>query len=532
MRFTYPRMQSPSMYITHVDTEGVILVYRSTRVGFTQYVMGQLTQIAEEIYNIQLKITVIEEGKSSRSGSRNHFVKFRLDFNNVEYIESKNKNKQYLERIPLPDFYFSVLLKLFPFGVIFSEEMKIMGAGEKLMLLWGNQNVLGNHLTGHLKLRRPRGIPFVWKNILYLQSVLFELEVIRFAPSGKTGQDVETSPVHNSLALIRRRGSQGIRSILLKGQMFYINDIKAMAFLCSPVINDLDELPNMGLYLNDLNIHGLSKEMILTGWQHCSRLEMMFEKAEQRSLELEKSYELLDSWKKRGDDLLYSMIPQSVAERLRNGEKRLSTCEAFDNVTILFCELADFSSSTLHDAMEVVSSMNAIFTCFDSLLDLFEVYKVETVGRVYMTVSGAPERTANHADNIANLALCLARQVKKLQLPSEANSIRIGMHSGSVVGGVVGLKVPRYCLFGDTVNTAARMQTTSAPGKIHISNTTFKLLNPNLYQMESRGMIHIKGKGEMETYWLSNKVPETNKSNQESVVTKMMTRIEDGSKDP
>lgn len=208
----------------------------------------------------------------------------------------------------------------------------------------------------------------------------------------------------------------------------------------------MDELPAMGLYLNDLNIHGLSREMVLTGWQHCSRfvtcakifnlvfflkipffrLELMCEKAEQNSVELEKSYVLLDSWKRRGDDLLYSMIPQSVADRLRNGESRLNTCQAFDNVTVLFCELADFESSSLKCAMEVVSSMNAVFTCFDSLMDLFDVYKVETVGRVYMAVSGAPEATPKHAENVANVALCLIRQVKKLQLPPEASRIRIG----------------------------------------------------------------------------------------------------------
>lgn len=83
----------------------------------------------------------------------------------------------------------------------------------------------------------------------------------------------------------------------------------------------------MGLYLNDLNPHGMSREMVLAGWQHCDRLEMMFERAEQRSEELETSYALLDRWKNKSDELLYSMIPQTVADRLRSGSNPLSTCE-------------------------------------------------------------------------------------------------------------------------------------------------------------------------------------------------------------
>lgn len=119
----------------------------------------------------------------------------------------------------------------------------------------------------------------------------------------------------------------------------------------------------------------------------------MFDKAEQRSEELQRSYELLDTWKRRGDDLLYSMIPKTVADRLRHGSSPLSTCEvilpsfktvyqlnlhfqSFDSVTILFCELVGFSSSTVQDAMEVVTTMNIVFSCFDELLDTFDVYKV------------------------------------------------------------------------------------------------------------------------------------------------------------
>lgn len=127
-------------------------------------------------------------------------------------------------------------------------------------------------------------------------------------------------------------------------------------------INNLDELHGMGLYLNDLNPHGLSREMVLAGWQHCSRyayvlycinrpkvstkfcslwfrIELMFEKEEQRSDELETSLKLADSWKRQGDELLYSMIPRPVAERLRSGQNTLSTCQSFEEVSVLFAEV-------------------------------------------------------------------------------------------------------------------------------------------------------------------------------------------------
>ncbi|CAH1996759.1 unnamed protein product [Acanthoscelides obtectus] len=132
----------------------------------------------------------------------------------------------------------------------------------------------------------------------------------------------------------------GTKNILLKGQMKYIRDVNAVFYLCSPV------------------------------------LEIMFDKAEQRSEELSRNYELLDTWKRRGDELLYSMIPKTVADRLSKTKSSLSTCEAFEAVSILFCELVGLLSSTVKETMVVVETMNAVFSCFDALMDRFNVYKV------------------------------------------------------------------------------------------------------------------------------------------------------------
>ncbi|XP_053996813.1 soluble guanylate cyclase 89Db-like isoform X1 [Hylaeus anthracinus] len=506
MRFTYPKMKSPSMYTTHVDAQGVVLVYRSTRQGFTHYLMGQLYYIAKELYETDLIISVLESSNNI-PGSRSVMVKFRIDFDNREYIAKNNRMKTPLGR-ELAPVSCTFLLRLFPFGVVINKDMLLLGVGDKLLQAWGgSSSILNKHVTEVFKLRRPKGISFTWGNVLYLHSVMFELELIRVNDNNAQSN---TDNIASTSSGLDRRGSQGARSILLKGQMRYIDDIKAIIFLCSPLINSLDELLNMGLYLNDLNPHGLSRELVLAGWQHCGRLEMMFERAEQRSTELENSYALLDRWKNKSDELLYSMIPQTVADRLRAGASPLSTCESFESITVLFCELCDFDYSTIEGAMDIVSSMNAVFSCFDSLMDEYNVYKVETVGRVYMAASGAPDKTEDHAQNVADVSLQLIKHVQSLKLPSGLDiQIRIGIHSGPAVAGVVGIKVPRYCFFGDTVNTASRMQTTSLPGKVHISADTKALLVKDRYHVESRGLVWVKGKGNMETYWMFDKA-ETN----------------------
>ncbi|XP_039307262.1 soluble guanylate cyclase 89Da [Solenopsis invicta] len=489
MRFTYPKMKSPSMYTTYVDAEGVVLVYRSTRQGFTRYLMGQLFQIAKDLYNIELDIKVLEISNNI-PGSRSVMVKFRINFDNREYIAKNSRMNTSLD-LELPPISCTFFLRLFPFGVVMNKDMRILGAGDKLLQTWGGTtSILNRHATEIFKLRRPKGISFTWRNVIYLHSVIFELELIR-ASDHRSSINLDDAPSTSSG--LDRRGSQGTRSILLKGQMRYIEDIKAIIFLCSPLINSLDELLNMGLYLNDLNPHGMSKELVLAGWQHCGRLEMMFERAEQRSMELEHSYVLLDQWKNKSDELLYSMIPQTVVDRLRAGASPLSTCESFESITVLFCELCDFDYSTIEGAMDIVLSMNAVFSCFDTLMDQFNVYKVETVGCVYMAASGAPDRNENHAQNIADVSLQLIERVRSLKLPSGLDiRIRIGIHSGPAVAGVVGIKVPRYCFFGDTVNTASRMQTTSLPGKVHISSSTKALLSKSCYHTESRGVVHVK----------------------------------------
>lgn len=490
IRFSYPKMQSPSFYVEQEDNGGALLHYRSKRVGFAYYVIGQLEQIANTFYGLSLEVTMLHNVVDTGLAKGCH-VTYKLKFDNTPYGDALLTRKSMIEHtelVPVTCVYF---FRLFPFAIAFDRSMTILQVGEKLQELFGGEEMAGFPLDKFFFMHRPR-VDFSWENMYVLQKVVVELECLnsRFYKPNKNDD---------------RRNSASTRNLLLKGQMRLVEEWDAIIYLCVPLLSNLQEMQEVGLYLTDLCLHDSSREIVLAGWQHGAKLEISYEKQEGRSRKLEQNLKMLDEWKQKGDDLLYSMIPKAVALRLRNGEDPINTCESFDEVTVLFGEIVEFADLCARlSAMEAVTCINEVFSLFDKVIDSYNVFKVETVGQVYMLVSGAPERRPDHAENVAGAALDMIQQVNQLQTlyGGEKVMIRIGMHSGPVAAGVVGLKMPRYCLFGDTVNTAARMQSYGAPGKIHISEPSAKLLNLANFVTESRGSVEIKGKGAMNTYWL------------------------------
>ncbi|CAK9802664.1 Retinal guanylyl cyclase 2 [Anthophora quadrimaculata] len=258
------------------------------------------------------------------------------------------------------------------------------------------------------------------------------------------------------------------------------------------------------------DVHDLFKK--LNHGRKVNFVDTMFQMLEKYSNNLEELIrertEQLDMEKKKTEQLLNRMLPSSVAEKLKLGMP--VDPEEFREVTIYFSDIVGFTTISAHSTpFQVVDLLNDLYTCFDATINAYTVYKVETIGDAYMVVAGCPVRIPDHASQIATMALDLLHQSGKFKLrhlPRTQLRLRIGLHTGPCCAGVVGLTMPRYCLFGDTVNTASRMESTGAPWRIHLSQATRdRLTRDGGYQIEYRGRTEVKGKGKMPTYWLLGK---------------------------
>ncbi|XP_076752601.1 retinal guanylyl cyclase 2 isoform X1 [Xylocopa sonorina] len=258
------------------------------------------------------------------------------------------------------------------------------------------------------------------------------------------------------------------------------------------------------------DVHDLFKK--LNHGRKVNIVDTMFQMLEKYSNNLEELIrertEQLDMEKKKTEQLLNRMLPSSVAEKLKLGMP--VDPEEFREVTIYFSDIVGFTTISAHSTpFQVVDLLNDLYTCFDATINAYTVYKVETIGDAYMVVGGCPVRIPDHASQIATMALDLLHQSGKFKLrhlPKTQLRLRIGLHTGPCCAGVVGLTMPRYCLFGDTVNTASRMESTGAPWRIHLSQATRdRLTQVGGYRIEYRGPTEVKGKGKMPTYWLLGK---------------------------
>ena len=214
--------------------------------------------------------------------------------------------------------------------------------------------------------------------------------------------------------------------------------------------------------------------------------------------------EALKFQQEQSEKLLLNILPKPIAERLK--AKQSTIADSFADVSVLFADIVGFTElSARMSPTELVKRLNVIFSHFDQLAEKYGVEKIKTIGDAYMVVGGLPMPRDDHAEAIAQMALGMQAKIAKLSADTgEKLAIRVGINSGPVVAGVIGVSKFTYDLWGDTVNVAARMEATGFAGRIQVTDVTYELLKDK-YLLEKRGVIPVKGKGNMMTYWLLEK---------------------------
>jgi class 3 adenylate cyclase len=222
---------------------------------------------------------------------------------------------------------------------------------------------------------------------------------------------------------------------------------------------------------------------------------------------LTRQHRLLEAERARSERLLADMLPEPIAERLKRREGVIA--DAFGEVTVLFADIVEFTAHAERSPPEAtVALLNDLFSRFDALVEARGLEKIKTVGDAYMVAGGLPDPMADHAGAVAELALEMLEVAVHRRFPDGGPvRLRVGIGSGPVVAGVIGRRRFSYDLWGDTVNTASRMETTGVPGCVQVTQRTRDLLGER-YRFQQRGQLEVKGKGRMTTYLLSGRVHE------------------------
>lgn len=220
---------------------------------------------------------------------------------------------------------------------------------------------------------------------------------------------------------------------------------------------------------------------------------------------IKQAYAIIDRERHRSEKLLHNILPVSIADQLKSNTSVIAN--RFESATVLFADIVGFTSlSEKMPPEKLTHILNLIFSMFDFLADKYGLEKIKTIGDAYMVAGGIPTQNKDHVEAVADMALEMLEELTRFNIENgQFFTIRIGIHSGPLVAGVIGTKKFTYDVWGDTVNTASRMESHGISGKIQVSQQVYEILK-NKYKFEERGIINIKGKGEMKTYLLQGRM--------------------------
>lgn len=223
-----------------------------------------------------------------------------------------------------------------------------------------------------------------------------------------------------------------------------------------------------------------------------------------RMRQLKRQHEALSQEQAKTEQLLLNILPRKIAQRLKGGEEHIA--DAFPNVSVLFADMVGFTKmSRTMTASALVEVLGDLFSRFDLITEKHGLEKIKTIGDCYMLAGGVPEPSDDHAQAVVDAAMDMCKALEEMhERTGGALRMRIGVHSGPIVAGVIGIRKFTYDLWGDTVNVASRMESTGEPGRIHVSAATAALIAQD-FELTSRGHIEVKSLGQVETFFVEGR---------------------------
>ncbi|XP_061108544.1 guanylate cyclase soluble subunit alpha-1-like isoform X2 [Conger conger] len=430
---------------------GLLTVYYFSPHKTTElFFPGVIKAAASVLYQTEVEV-VMEQVACGESASEEHSQPHLLY--SVMVKHTKLLSPSPLKTHSSVDIPKALFCQTFPFHILLDYDMSLLQIGDGLKRRLGRKDVQRRpFFHEHFVIVAPV-VNSTFQGILTMLNTQFFLSI----KDGATPADCTTKLME------------------LKGQMIYLIESNHILFLGSPCVDKLDELTGRGLYLSDIPIHNALRDVVLVGEQAKAQ-DGLKKRLGKAKAALEQAHQALEEEKRKTVDLLFTIFPGEVARQLWQGQH--VRAKKFDSVTVLFSDIVGFTAVCSRcTPMQVVTMLNELYTRFDHQCGELDIYKVETIGDAYCVAGGLHKASCTHASQIALMALKMMELSNEVMTPAgEAIKMRIGLHSGSVLAGVVGVKMPRYCLFGNNVTLANKFESCSLPGRINISPTTHRLL--------------------------------------------------------
>ncbi|XP_049708855.1 guanylate cyclase soluble subunit beta-2-like [Elephas maximus indicus] len=535
LALSYQEMNAPSFRVEKGADGKMLLHYYSDRSGLCHIVPGIIKAVAQDFFDIDVNMEILDiNEEEERTGKKEHVVFLvvqktyrqmrRANPGRSQEGQDVQRAQEALETafLRMKEKYLSVCLcpmkksrwdivrsivmfgkghlmntfemvyperlwieektfcNAFPFHIVFDESLRVKQAGVNIQKYVPGLLTQKIRVDEHFCIVHPQ-VTFNIFSICKFSNSQFVLKTRR----EMMPEVWKTKPV-----------------LKLRGQMIWMESMRCMVYMCSPKLRSLQELEERKMHLSDIAPHDATRDLILLNQQRLAEIELS-NQLERKKEELRVLSKHLALEKKKTETLLYAMLPEHVANQLKEGKK--VAAGEFKTCTILFSDVVTFTSiCAACEPIQTVTMLNSMYSRFDRLTSIHGVYKVETIGDAYMVVGGVPVPVGNHAQRMANFALGMRISAREVVNPvtGEPIQVEMGIHTGPVLAGVVGDKMPRYCLFGDTVNTASRMQSHGLPDKVHICPTAYRALENQGFEIIERGEIEVKGKGKMTTYFL------------------------------